>query len=142
MHDVFFGRLFLQQIEAVVEADILAAGTGHLDDKVGAGDEVAQLTEGFGEDAAVVEVLGLAEDEVEAVEGALQSEVAADDADIVGHDFLQFALGLGDEHHLLVEHHALGIPIGNLIIRSTPITLNALNSALRGVMSVDNCLKQ
>ena len=112
MQKIFLKNI-LNQIERVVQADVLAAGTGHLDDKVGAGDEVAQLAEGFGEDAAVVEVLGLAEDEVEAVEGALQAQVATHNADVVPHNLLQFLLGLGDEHHLFVEDHPLGVPIGN-----------------------------
>ena len=97
-----------------MEADVLAPGACHLNNKVRAGDEVAEFGEWFGEDGAVVEVFGFAEDEVEAVEGALEAEVAADDADVVPHDFLQFALGLGDEDHLFVEHHAFGVPVGDL----------------------------
>ena len=37
------------------------------------GDEVAQFGEWFGEDGAVVEVFGLAEDEVQTVEGTLNT---------------------------------------------------------------------
>ena len=54
-----------------MQAYVLAAGTGHLDDEVGAGDEVAQFAEWFGEDAAVVEIFGFAEDEIQSVESAL-----------------------------------------------------------------------
>ena len=96
-----------------MQAYVLAAGTGHLDDEVGAGDEVAELAERLGEDGAVVEVFGLAEDEVQAVESTLQAQVAAHDAYIVPHDFLQLLLRLRDKHHLLVQYHAFGIPVGN-----------------------------
>ena len=94
-----------------MEPHILTSCTGHLDDEVSAGDEVAELGERLGEDAAVVEVFGLAEDEVEAVEGTLQTQVAAHDSDIVRHDFLKLFLGLCDEDHLLVEDHTLGVPV-------------------------------
>ena len=106
----------LQQVKAVVEADVLSSCASHLDDEVGTGNEVAKFGERFGEHGAVVEVLCFAEDEVEAVEGTLEAEVAADNADVVPHDFLQLALGLCDEDHLLVEHHALGIPVGDLVV--------------------------
>ena len=125
-----------------MEADILAAGHSLLDDKVGTGDKVAQLAEGFGKHAAVVELLGLTEDEVEPVEGAAQTQVAADYTNIVCHDFLQLFLCLGDEYHLLIEHHALGIPVGDCVVNSELRILNSADGIHGGIVGIDHGLEQ
>ena len=101
------------QVDGVMQPHILATGTRHLDDKISAGYQIAQLAQLLGKHRAVVKVFCLSEDEVQTVEGALQTQVAANDADIVPHQLLQLAFGLGDKHHLLVQHHTLGIPIGH-----------------------------
>ena len=135
-----------------MQSHVLAAGAGHLDDKVGTGYEVAQLAELLGEDRTVVEVFGFAEDEVEAVESALQPQVAPHNADIVPHKLLQLAFGLGDKHHFLVEDHALGVPVGYLSVQGVAgflrllivlsILLNPFDGTHGGVMGIDHSLEQ
>ena len=79
-----------------METHILTTVASHLNNKVGAGDKIAQLAEFLCEDRTVVKVFRLAENEVQPVESPLQAKVATDDADIVPHEFLQLALSLGD----------------------------------------------
>ena len=125
-----------------MQADILPARSRHLDDKVGTGNEVTQLAEGLGEDTPVVEVFGLTEDEVQPIEGTLQSQVAAHNTHIVPHNLLQFFLGLRDEDHLLVQHHTFGIPVRHLALDGQlPVALSGYGT-LRRIVGINHSLQQ
>lgn len=69
-HSLLFKYILSDQVDGIVQTDVFASSHSLFDDEVGAGNEVAQFGEFFGEDAAVVEFLRFAEDEVEAVESA------------------------------------------------------------------------
>ena len=111
-------NFFFYQVQTVVKPNVFPPRPRHLDDEIRTCYQIAELRKWLGEDTAVVEVFRFTEDEIEAVEGTLQAQVAAHNAHIVPHNLLQLALGLRDEHHLLVEHHALGIPVGNFRVDS------------------------
>ena len=87
-----------------------------LDDQVGHGDHVAQLAQlavGFG---LGVELLGLLEEDRQAPHGALEREVRAHDAHVVGHDLLHLALRLDEHEHLLGVLRPLEVPVGNALL--------------------------
>lgn len=123
-----------------MKAAVFATGHSHLGDEIGTGDEVAELGELFGKDRTVVEVLGLAEDKVEAVESTSKAEVAADDTDIVAHNLLKFFLSLGDEDHLLVEDEAVGVPVGDS--GADVDGVDATDGGESGIVSIDDSLEE
>ena len=87
-----------------------------LDDEVGDGDHVpqfAQFAVGLG---LVVEFFGLLPEYFQAVHGALEREVRADDAHVVGHDGLHLAFRLDDHQHLLGVLRAFEVPVGNALL--------------------------
>ena len=102
-------------VEGVVEAAALLAGHGVAHDEVADVDEVAELADFRIQDGLLVEFLGLAVEDLETVEGALQTQVGTHDADIAAHDGLQLLALLRDEHHLLVEDGAFAVPVGHVV---------------------------
>ena len=97
-----------------MESTALATFLSHLDDQVADVDLVAELAELHRDVASVVEVLSLAVDNLEAVEGTLEAEITADDADIAAHDLLDLLVGLRDKNHLLVVDSSGVVPVGDV----------------------------
>ena len=88
---------------------LLALG-GCPDDKIGARNKIAQFAQILRQNGTLVQILRLPVNQVQAVKRPLKTQIGTDNTHIVGHDFLQLLAGLGDQHHFLVQFHALGIP--------------------------------
>ena len=70
----------------------------------------------------------------------METKVAAYDADIVGHNLVDLAHTLSDEHFLLVGHCALVVPLRHLIIEV--IEVDVLQRVLSGSIGIDDSLDE
>ena len=100
-------------IVGIVETTTLLALNGPTGDEVADIDHVTQFTDVLAGFHTLEQGFGLFVQQVETVPGSLQAQVAAYDADIIGHDLTDFLDTLRDEHMLLVGKGALIIPFGN-----------------------------
>ena len=104
-------------VQRVMQSPTLLAGHSVTDDKVSDINHIPQLTYFREEDGLLVQILGLTIEDIQPVERALQTEVGAHNADITAHDGLQFLTRLRNEHHFLVKHSAITVPIGHLVAK-------------------------
>ncbi len=107
----------MRRVDVVMQTDALTATTSHLDDEERSVDGVAEFAERNSYLRPLVEFLGLVVEDIETVEGAVHTEIAADDAHIVGHYLLQLLESLCDEHLLLVDDSAFVVPFGDVVTK-------------------------
>ena len=103
------------RVDVVMQTDAFTASAGKLDDEERRVDGVAEFAERNSYLRPLVEFLGLVVEDIETVEGAVHTEIAADDANIVGHYLLQLLESLSNEHLLLIDNSAFVVPFGNVV---------------------------
>ena len=97
---------------------------------------VAQLADVAAGLDALEEPLGFFVEHVETVPGAVQAEVAADDADVVGHYLVHFLDGLGYEDFFLVSHRSFVVPLWDALVEV--VEVDVFEGVAGGGLSVDD----
>ncbi len=110
------------------------------DDQIAHVDHVSQLADFREEYGFLIEIFGLAVEDFQTVESALQTQVGAHNAHIAAHDGLQFFSRLRDQHHFLVQHRAVAVPIGNIVAELD--ARQCLHSLDAGAVRKDQCFQQ
>ena len=138
-------RLFLVvSVDGVVSGEVettaLLALQSPAGDEVADVDHVTQFTDVLRSLDALEEALGLFVEHIETIPCSVQTQVTANDADIVGHNLVHLLHGLRDEHLLLVGHRAIVVPLRHFLVEI--VEVNVLQRVLGGSVGIDDGLDE
>ncbi len=123
-----------------VQSAALFALQGPTGDEIAHINHVAQLTDVARGLHALKEAFGLFIQHIQTVPGTVQAQIAAYDADIVGHDLVDLAHRLRDKHLLLVGHGTLVVPFGHMVV--PVVQVDMLQRVLGSCIGIDHRFDQ
>ena len=136
-HHLFMLVLLRRIVDVVVQSDRLLAFARLLYRQIGDGCHVAQFAQLAAWLGVVVQLFRLLPDYRQTLQGAFQTQVGADDADVVGHDVLQLLAVLEYEYHLLSRCRTLEVPVGDTLLKTDLVY--RLRRVADCLVGVDEC---